>query len=125
MAMLQEIDRDLRKFDNLVGKNAGGDNVVVEKSSLQSRDIHLDYGAEFSGIIKAGVVNNLSCDKVLQIRGPPTKDLGPLDGTLAYSKLVTPTIPHLIPSVTKPGDSLQDIPNCLWSSREVKSKVFH
>lgn len=121
MAMLQEIDRDLRKFDSLVGKNAGGDNVVVEKLSLQSRDIHLDYGAEFSGIIKAGVVDNLSCDKVLQIRGPPTKVLGPLDGTLAYSKLVTPTIPHLIPSVTKPGDSLQDIPNCLWSSREVKS----
>ena len=82
--------------------------MVVEKSSLQSRDIHLDYGAEFSGIIKAGVVNNLSCDMVLQIRGP-TKDLGPLDGTLAHSKLVTPTIPHLIPSVTKRGDFLQDI----------------
>ncbi|KAL0011560.1 hypothetical protein SO802_006668 [Lithocarpus litseifolius] len=100
----------------------------------------INYGAEFSGIIKAGVVNNLSCDKVLQIRGP-TKDLGPLDGTLAYSKLLvgpnllTTTIPHLIPFVTKPGDSLQDmdrynilgigpnlnpqdISNCLWPSSE-------
>ena len=36
LAKLQEIDRDLQKFDNLVGKNPCGDNVVVEKSSLQS-----------------------------------------------------------------------------------------
>ena len=66
--MLQEIDRDLRKFDNLVGKNAGGDNVVVEKSSLQSRDIHLDYGAEFSGIIKAGVVRGVA--RIFNLGGP-------------------------------------------------------
>ena len=119
MAKLLEIDRDLHKFDNLAGKNPCGDNVVVEKSSLQSLDIHPDYGFEFLGIIKAGVVNNSSCDKVQQIKGP-TKDLGLSDGTLAYfellarPKLVTPTIPHLSPYVTKPRDPLQDISNYLW-----------
>ena len=130
LAKLQEIDRDLQKFDNLVGKNPCGDNVVVEKSSLQSLNIHPDYGFEFLGIIKAGVVNNSSCDKVQQIKGP-TKDLGLSDGTLAYfellagPKLVTPTIPHLSPYVIKPRDPFQDISNCFWPSSKVKSKVFH
>lgn len=115
---MQEIDPDLQKFNNPVGKNPCGDIVVVAKSTLQSLDIHPDYGVEFLWIIKASVVNTLSCDKVQQIKGP-TKDLGLLDGTLAYfellagPKLVTPTITQLSPYVTKPRDRLQDISNCL------------
>ena len=76
------------------------------------------------------MVNNSSCDKVQQIKGP-TKDLGLSDGTLAYfellagPKLVTPTIPHLSPYVIKPRDPFQDISNCFWPSSKVKSKVFH